>query len=464
MMIRMVRVCFAVVVAAAAGCGSSYNGAASADALAAGFTEAFCTLQLRCCSALEISALGGRYATPEACMGSSVAREVELQLAIAGPSFERGRMTIDWRRASECLQKYAARACSSPRMVSPGIVTPSVADLLASCPGMLVGHVNAGERCDLEGECVAGARCFFPGSNPGLPLPPNQGPLTAPGGGICVPHRKQGETCVSHADCDPAMNLVCHSTDRLCGPAAQLGASCGAVFPSAAPDECDRKARLYCEPSTGQCQRLPGEGEPCSVFGAEPCDTDPTLGLGCIGAGVNGFGTCMRAAGAGASCGAAALPVCGPQLYCRATQSDGIGVCDDLKQLDDACTGGDCAQGSVCDPHLRVCATPGPNPPGSRCEQDSDCVTLSCEAQFSANKVCTPVDQRVECTGGAGGVGAKVQPDGGFFDAGPAFDASTPFDAFPAFDRVFDVGSPGDGGAPEHAGEADGGAARSDGP
>jgi hypothetical protein len=459
-------------------CGSAAkNGQAAAGELAAGFTEVFCTRQLRCCSAVEISVVGGNYRTLEGCIESAVAREIQLQLAVAAPSFQNDRMTVDWRRARECLDKYAARACSPQEMPMLEIIQPRVADLLASCPGLLVGRVKVGERCDLEGECEPGARCYVPGVTAGLP-PVDQGVLTSPTGqGICVRYRKQGEVCVTHTDCDPAANLACRSPDRRCGPAAPAGAPC-VVSVVDGRDECDRAAHLFCDFTSQTCQRLPREGEPCSAFGTLPCDPDPTLGLSCIGAGVNGFGTCMRPGGVGTTCGAAALPVCAPQLYCRATQSDGIGVCDPLKQAGETCEGGDCGQGLVCDPQQRVCATPGPHPPGWLCQQPSECVTLACDMQFSLNKTCSGQELTVACTGGSSRfIGPPGRPDGG----PPIFDAGTPFDAFPPFDSAPertppDRGSMGEGGPAVDGGMVtdgnetfDGGtpedgAARSDGP
>ena len=40
--------------------------------------------------------------------------------------------------------------------VSP---TPDVHELLAACPGLLVGRIADGNRCDMTAECAAGSRC-----------------------------------------------------------------------------------------------------------------------------------------------------------------------------------------------------------------------------------------------------------------------------------------------------------------
>ena len=430
-----------LVLAWGAACGSpaSADGVAAANNLATMFTEAFCANQLRCCSTQEISALGGRYTTEEECVASSAGVSARQQLALAGLSIRAGRMRIDWTRADECLALYRERACSSPQAMRVDFTGPLVAEWLSRCPGVLVGLVQAGERCALAGECAPGSHCIFPpagsGADGGASSPLSTDPA-APSG-VCMAFQAAGQPCTSNGDCDRSAGQTCRFDDLRCGATDASDAVCN---PDGDPAlECDINAGMACDFGTRTCKRLPREGEPCIQFTIAACDPNPAWGLSCVGVAVNGTGTCVRPAAEGESCGARALPFCGAQLYCRSTQADGIGVCAPLLDEGAPCAGASCRLGLACDPVSLTCRVPGPKPGAARCANDSECVSLFCDMSSGPGPGTCVFLGAVTCSGGGGRtqIGGGGVVDGGF----PVLDARPP----PTFDAAVDQAQ-GEGG------------------
>jgi hypothetical protein len=134
---------------------------ASVVDLADGLAEAFCRHQFHCCSPAEIGELAeGRYTSEAQCLGFA-RLSARQQLATLDSAIAIGHVTVDANAAAACTRGYENRACNtSPRSAVPIQPVPDVAEALVACPGLLVGHVPAGSRCDVPEECVSGTRCF----------------------------------------------------------------------------------------------------------------------------------------------------------------------------------------------------------------------------------------------------------------------------------------------------------------
>ena len=110
---------------------------------------------------------------------------------------------------------------------------PNVAEVLAFCPDLLVGHVPMNKACNVAQECVRGSRCVgnIPGNNGGF-----AGRWARPrcrrSLGLCVPYQKAGEHCNTSADCDRAAHLACQPPQFVCGPAGQVGDPCVVEYDS----------------------------------------------------------------------------------------------------------------------------------------------------------------------------------------------------------------------------------------
>src|SRR4029079_10558189 len=101
----------------------------------------------------------------------------------------RGRITLDPARAAACMAAYKDRACrTSPQSPQAIGALPDVAEVLALCPELLVGHVPDGAACDLAPECMAGSRCVGAGATPGT----GGAPLGLPTGARAA-GRRRGE-------------------------------------------------------------------------------------------------------------------------------------------------------------------------------------------------------------------------------------------------------------------------------
>jgi hypothetical protein len=417
-----------LLVAAAAGCssaGTSPQGAYSTtEAFANQITAAFCSWQFRCCSAIEIVGLGnGRYTTEATCASSGVALSVADQLALTGNAIQYGLLAIDPAVASTCLDAYKTRPCNPTSNRFGGQVevpiAPDVSAIVAACPGLVVGLVPVGERCDMTGECVAGARCVVSSATntktnaaaPGILTPLT--PL-----GVCEPYRREGESCNASADCDPTASLYCDPAAGVCAKPAGPGDACGMGT------VCDPTQHLFCDDNTTfTCVRFPQAGETCG--GNAICDPDPTLELQCTGFGFMG-GTCLPPGGENDACGGSALAPCRSGLACNPTQPDGIGVCGAAPADGSPCaTGGVCGGQSACT-RAGVCAPLGTAPTGAVCTSDSDCASLACGYGVPGMKsTCSSPRDFVVCAGNQTSSGNGSTGGGGSFDGG-VVDAARP--------------------------------------
>jgi hypothetical protein len=385
-----------------AACSSSGSGPSSTGAinsvadLGAAITSAFCSRQLRCCTAIEITALeGNAYRTEAACTESGVSLAVRDQLALAGDAVANGLIALDATVASACLDAYRQQPCPSPAGVLQPAPQPDVGAIVTACPGLFLGKIPIGLRCDMTAECTSGAHCVTSTalggtSSGGGPTP------TTPAFGVCEPYGASGDPCNDTGDCDPRAGLVCRALDGTCALPAGANEPCAPSPTSAsAPPTIPCAAGLFCDAGALVCRNLPRAGEPClTSIGTEVrpiCDPDPSLALACVGAGINGSGFCLTSAQAGEACGGEALPTCASGLVCVPTQGDGIGTCGPAPGVGAACApGGVCAGSAVCDAITALCTIPGPTAIGQPCTTNPDCVSLSCLVTPGKGGICGP--------------------------------------------------------------------------
>ncbi len=155
------------------------------------------------------------------------------QLGTVEGAIAQGRITIDDARTDACLEAFARpQTCAADSLAQPEFVPlsplPNVAELLASCPDMLVGHVANNRACNLSEECrpdpaASAARA------PGNPVP-GAGSTERDGDrhtrASACPTSKAGERCNQSSDCEP--RFTCRTPEYTCGLRPQLG---GAVRP-----------------------------------------------------------------------------------------------------------------------------------------------------------------------------------------------------------------------------------------
>jgi hypothetical protein len=385
--------------------------------LAEELSRAFCAHQLNCCSPFELAAVtGGRYATEADCVAYATV-SMRQQLGTIDGAIDLGRISVEPARADACVKAYRERSCNSstvsPESIGP---LPNVAEILAFCPDLLVGHVPMNKACNVAEECVQGSRCVgnIPGNNGGFAGMVGSPTMPTTGLGLCVPYQKAGEHCNSSADCDQAAHLACQPPQFVCGPAGKIGDPCVVEYDfmtGMISSNCDESRHLYCDQL---CRRYPTAGEPCDLNRSQVCDPDPALALWCD----NRFGAvCKPLGNEGDACGAPAIPPCRDDLACHPQQSDGIGVCGSLPVLGEACTDR-CASPGVCD--AGFCTTPGTLPLGAKCISNSDCVSLSCTG-FNGNLFCSQPTISPRCVGGGvnHGVIAGFGGQGGFAGSFP---------------------------------------------
>jgi hypothetical protein len=386
--------------------------------LAEQLSRAFCAHQLNCCSPFELAGVtGGRYATEPDCVAYATV-SMRQQLGTIDGAIDLGRISVDPARAEACVKAFRERACNASMIVFENIgPLPNVAEILAFCPDLLVGHVPMNKACNVTQECARGSRCVgnVPPNNGGFAG--SMGAPTTPttGLGLCVPFQKAGEHCNTSADCDQAARFACQSPQFVCGPAGQVGDPCVVEYDFATgtiSSNCDASRRLYCDQF---CRRYPTEGEPCDLNRSQLCDPDPALALWCD---VRFGAVCKPLGNEGDACGGPAIPPCRHDLACHPQQSDGIGECGSLPMLGEACTDR-CASPGVCD--AGFCTTPGTLPSGAKCITNSDCASLSCTGFSAGSMFCSPPTISPRCVGSGvtHGVISGLGGQGGFAGSFP---------------------------------------------
>jgi hypothetical protein len=424
-------------------------GAAAVDQFAVGITEAFCSWQFRCCSMPELEIVhGARFTNEATCVQSGVAVAVNDQLLFVRTAVGEGLMTFDSAKAADCLATYRNRPCNPPTSTTadpygmPNTMspTPGVHELIAACPGLLVGRIADGNRCDMTAECAAGSRCVSGsgaggtsgGYDPYNPPPAPQQTATTPvgGTGICSRAQQTNEPCNVSSECDVTANLVCRTSDFRCAAPPGHLQQCNFNPVSGTIDSslCDAKMGLVCDLNSLLCRKLPGEGEPCVSQGSATGGCDTSTPLVCVTFAFSGVGTCKRPGARGDACGAQAIAPCGAGLACRPTQPDGIGVCGDPPGVGEPCDStGACASPYICSSYYGRCTMPGLRHLAESCVEHTDCASMQCETVAESIRICVPSRRTVVCSSGAvtPGTGMFIPPsptDGG---VGGSVDAST---------------------------------------
>ena len=221
--------------------------------LAEELSRAFCAHQLSCCSPFELATVtGGRYATEEECVGYATV-STRQQLGTIDGAIDLGRISVDPARAEACVKAFSERSCNvsnvSPENIGP---LPNVAEILAFCPDLLVGHVPMNKACYVSQECVRGSRCVgnVPGNNGGFAGMVGSPTMPTSGLGLCVPYQKAGEHCNTSADCDRGARLACQPPQFVCGPAGKIGQPCVIEYDfmtGTISSNCDASRHLYCD-------------------------------------------------------------------------------------------------------------------------------------------------------------------------------------------------------------------------
>src|SRR6266540_3776947 len=360
--------------------------------LADDLAQAFCHRQFRCCSPVEIGELAGaRYSTEAECL-EFAKLAARRDLALLDSAVASGHVVIDGARAAACVAAYEQRVCNTS-FESPEVPTvlPNTAQLLAACPGVVVGRVPVGSRCDLAAECMPGTRCSAGGGLPPFALGAGGDDfVSTTTAGACVTTGRFGDICNDSRDCDLAAHLYCRQTDFVCARPQDQGQPCAFGVVGNEALACDASAGLHCDASALVCRSLPRAGDACEVGS---CDPDPELALTC-----NGFtGTCQAAGRQGEACGAVALPPCQFDLACVPNQSDGIGTCGSPPIEGAPCTD-KCASPTACDLFTSTCKRAGTTPVGAACAGNDECVTLMCQ-NIGAGSICAHSGRPIVCGG-----------------------------------------------------------------
>ena len=112
------------------------------------------------------------------------------QLGTIDGAIDLGRISVDPARAEACVKAFSERSCNfsnvSPENIGP---LPNVAEILAFCPELLVGHVPMNKACNVSQECVRGSRCVgnVPGNNGGFAGMVGSPTMPTSGLGLCSP-------------------------------------------------------------------------------------------------------------------------------------------------------------------------------------------------------------------------------------------------------------------------------------
>ena len=192
------------------------------EPLAAQVSRAFCAHRLTCCSPFELAAVTSA-ATPPRRIASPTR---PCRRASSSARRRRDRSGPHQRRrarADACLKAFRDRSCSardhSRGRISRPSPLPNVAELLASCPDMLVGHVPDNRACNLSEECLRGSRCVS-GTPSTIPAKPRQ-----PASGQ---HRRNGDRHAGRLRALPAGRRALQPVERLrylASPAARRSSS-----------------------------------------------------------------------------------------------------------------------------------------------------------------------------------------------------------------------------------------------
>jgi hypothetical protein len=389
------------------------------DEFVSALASRMCTWSFQCCSLADIDLIGSSaYVTLPECR-PAMERQLRVWYGDARAAALEGRVTIDTKMAEACLRRFQDAGC--PPVTSAG---EGPWEMLQSCRDPLVGHVPTGHFCRLRDECEAGSRCVMGGAPMDTALEVTaEGvrglPALQPAAmlGSCVAWAGEGDGCTDVTDCAPG--LFCRRDDSVCARPAALGEPCVARDPRSLLPQVllpcdDTVSSVICVDDL--CSRLPRADEPCLIDGFHPpCDSDPTLALGCVGTSFNGSGICKPMGQSGDLCGPDGLPACRAGLSCLPPDGgSGLGVCGPRPKLGEPCdSNGACAEGA-CDLDAWLCAVNKRGRDGTQCQRASDCASNNCGTYLplDGGTCLPPMLNFPTCTTGNSGAASDVS-DGG---------------------------------------------------
>lgn len=280
------------------------------------------------CTAL-IQCHGWRYCSVADCRRD----QTVLGLSAFEAELDAGWLRYDPVAMYACHRRFSSDPCGFGFF---SFTVPTVTQVLAACPGTVVGLRTVGQTCASIADCAAGSACVSDNR-------------TCPG--TCLAFLGRGATCVvgSGAWCDPGQGLSC--SGGTCRGGGEPGSACTAAA--------DCKS-FSCKADAGVCMGPAKLGEACTWLGNSTA------------------------------------PACGPQLHCD--DHFDVGVCTPQSAATEPCfESRDCQSGLVCGPSGDAgfaqgrCTTPLPvNAP---CGQQtlSDCATgLFCGGPSGA-RTCRPL-------------------------------------------------------------------------
>jgi hypothetical protein len=220
--------------------------------LAEELSRAFCAHQLSCCSPFELAAVtGGRYATEEDCVGYATV-SMRQQLGTIDGAIDLGRISVDPARAEACVKAFRERSCNVSNVLPENIgPLPTVAEILAFCPDLLVGHVPMNKACNVAQECVQGSRCV--GNVPGTTAASRHVRFAhdadQAASDCACPTKRRGSTATPPPTAIGGRASPAEPPQFVCGPAGKIGEPCVIEYDfmtGTISSNCDASRRLYC--------------------------------------------------------------------------------------------------------------------------------------------------------------------------------------------------------------------------
>lgn len=301
------------------------------------------------CTAL-IQCHGWRYCNVADCRRD----QTVLGLSAFEAELDAGWLRYDPQAMYACHRRFAADPCGFGFF---SFTVPTVTQVLAYCPGTLVGLRTVGQTCASSADCAAGSGCVSdnrtcPGTclaflAKGASCTVGSGAWCGPGlncnGGTCRGGGEPGTACTVAADCK---SFSCKADAGVCMGPARLGEACTWLGNSEAP-ACGPMLQCNDHFRVGVCTPLSAANEPC--YESRDCQS----GLVCGPSGDAGFGNgrCTPPLPLGAPCGQQTLTDCAAGLFCGGTT--GARTCRTLLSQGERCetfhkqcsAGLDCAAG-----------------------------------------------------------------------------------------------------------------------
>jgi hypothetical protein len=278
------------------------------------------------------------------------------------------RSVYDPVRTAECLRLTHDSPCKYLSYID----TPSIFELLRTCPGIINPNQVEGAVCIANEECRDSLPCVKTLGCPGKCTKK----VPVPNGGDC-----SVDACATGLHCNWSQICV---PNQVAGDPCDADGSCAASVESCVVGgSCPRN--LWCDTTTMTCRAARLEHETC---GGTPTQGYCALGLWCNGVDPNP-GHCQTPNGLNGPC-LSNQNSCTSNLQCVYTEDTAFGTCTEPQVTDVGCrTWLDCQSGLVC--NAGVCQAPGAI--GWRCAGDETCAAgLVCSASNLCQAALYPGD------------------------------------------------------------------------